>query len=97
MYARVSRWDDGEAAAIRSNAEGISARAAGGPPEGVPSTGVMMLTDPDNGKAMVIGFFETLDDLRQGDAVLNTMSPPTDGMGTRAPVEVYEVAVDLKA
>jgi hypothetical protein len=96
MYTRVARFEGGTADAIRSTAETINANAATGPPEGVPSTGVMVLADPDNGKAMVLSFYETLDDLRKGDAALNAMSPPSDAMGTRGPVETYEVAVDVK-
>ncbi len=96
MYARVARWEGGEAEGIRANAEGIKARAADGPPEGVPAKGVTIFADPENGKMMSVTFYETLEDLRQGDATLNTMSPPDDGMGTRGPIEVYEVAVDLR-
>ncbi len=96
MYARVARWEGGEADAIRGTAAGIKERAADGPPEGVPATGVTLFIDPENGKAMTVSFYDTMDDLRQGDATLNTMSPPNDGMGTRGPIEVYEVAVDLR-
>jgi hypothetical protein len=41
--------------------------------------------------------FETEEDMRQGDATLSSMSPPNDGMGRRAGVDFYEVAVDLRA
>jgi hypothetical protein len=42
--------------------------------------------------------FETEDDLRQGDATLNEMSPP-DELGTvkRTGVEMFEVAVHMRA
>ena len=96
MYARVARWDGGEAEAIRGSAAGIKARAADGPPEGVPAKGVTILIDPENGKSMSVTFYETLEDLHEGDATLSTMSPPGDGMGTRGPIEVYEVAVDRR-
>jgi len=33
----------------------------------------------------------------EGDATLNTMSPPGEGLGKRAAVEMYEVAVDVMA
>lgn len=95
MYARVARWDGGDAEAIRANAEDIKSRAAEGPPEGVPSTGVTFLADPEGGRMMVIGLFETEEDLRAGDEVLNSMSPPQP-MGTRAPIEVYEVAFEVR-
>ena len=36
--------------------------------------------------------------MRQGDATLNSMDPPTqDGMGKRISVEMYEVPIKLEA
>jgi hypothetical protein len=97
MYARVASWEGGDADAIRRSAEGIQQRGEQGPPEGVPAVGFLLLVDPDNGRAMGISLFETEDDMRQGDATLNTMNPPEDGLGTRNPVQFYEVAADFKA
>lgn len=96
MLARVVTWEGGDADAIRANAEEITSRAGSGPPEGVPSVGFTFLIDPDGGRVLAIGLFETEDDLRAGDAVLNEMNPPNEGMGQRSPVGVYEVAVDLR-
>ena len=56
----------------------------------------MLLIDPDGGRSMAISLFATEEDLRQGDETLNAMSPPGEGMGRRAPVEIYEVAADLR-
>jgi hypothetical protein len=95
MYARVARWEGGDAKAIRRNAEQISSQAASGPPEGVPGKGFLLLIDPDNGRGLAVGLFETEEDLRKGDEVLNSMNPPEDGMGRRVSVETYEVAVDV--
>jgi hypothetical protein len=95
MYARVARWEGGDAEAIRRNAEQISSQAASGPPEGVPGKGFLLLIDPDNGRGLAVGLFETEEDLRKGDEVLNSMNPPEDGMGRRVSVETYEVAVDV--
>lgn len=96
MYARVATWEGGSAEAIRAASEEIASRAASGPPEGVPSVGFTLLVDPEGGRALAIGLFKTEDDLRAGDAVLNEMSPPGEGMGQRASVGVYEVAVDVR-
>lgn len=96
MYARIARFEGGEADAIRQSAEETKARADSGPPEGLPAKGFMMLIDPDNGRGLGITLFETEDDLRKGDEVLNSMSPAGDGMGSRASVESYEVAIDLR-
>jgi hypothetical protein len=96
MYARVARWEGADAEDIRAAAQGITADAASGPPEGLPAKGLMLLIDPEGGRSMAISLFATEEELRQGDATLNTMSPPGDGMGQRAPVEFYEVAADLR-
>jgi hypothetical protein len=96
MYARVAKWDGASADDIRAAAQGIAADAASGPPEGLPAKGLMLLIDPENGRSMAISLFATEEDLRQGDATLNLMSPPGEGMGQRAPIEVYEVAADLR-
>ena len=95
MYARVVKWEGGDADTIRESAERINADAAtSGPPEGVPAKGFLLLTDPDNGRAMGVTLFETEDDMRKGHETLEAMSPPAS-MGTRAAVEMYEVAVDV--
>ncbi len=96
MYARVARFEGGEADAIRQNAEDISSRAESGPPEGVPAKGFVLLIDPENGRGVGISLFETEEDLQKGDEVLNSMSPPSEGMGHRTSVETYEVAVDVR-
>jgi hypothetical protein len=97
MYARVARWEGANGEALRASAEDMSSRAASGPPEGVPAKGFLMLIDADGGRSLAISLFETMDDLRQGDQVLNAMNPGPDDVGRRTSVETYEVAVDLKA
>jgi hypothetical protein len=100
MYARVARWEHADPGELRKAAQGMRARvdANEGPPEGVPSTGLMYLTDPDSGRCLVIGLFDTEEDLRKGDETLNRMSPPPgENMGERTSVEMYEVGVDVRA
>jgi len=98
MYARVAKFEGASGDAIRLNVEGINERAGSGPPEGVPAVGLLLLSDPDNGRVLAISLFETEDDRRQGDETLNSMSPPVgDGMGQRASVEFYDVAIDVRA
>ncbi len=99
MYARVAVWEGAEASALESSAAEIRSRAesAGGPPDGVPAKGLMLLSDAAGGKAIAITLFETEEDYRQGDETLNTMSPPGEGMGKRVSVDRYEVAVRVEA
>jgi hypothetical protein len=97
MYARVARFENADADAMRSSVAEINERSKTGPPEGVDGKAFMMLMDPDNGRGLAIGLFETEEDMRKGDEVLNSMSPPNDGMGKRVSVEMYEVGVDVRA
>ena len=96
MYARVAKWEGGNADALRASTEEILANADQGPPEGVPAKGFLMLVDPEGGRSLSIALFETEDDLRKGDETLNSMSPSGD-VGTRTSVETYEVGVDIRA
>jgi hypothetical protein len=75
-------------------AQAISRDSESGPPEGVPGKELLVLTGRESGKLVAIALFETEDDLRQGDATLNQMSPPADAATVaRRNVEMFEVAV----
>lgn len=95
MYARVARWEGADAETLKRSADEIRAEAESGPPEGLPAKGLWLLHDLEGGRAMAITLFETEEDYRQGDATLNSMSPPGDGMGKRVAVDKYEVALEL--
>jgi hypothetical protein len=96
MYARVATWEGAQEAAVREAMEAI--RNEDGPPEGVPSNGFTLLYDPDGGRVMAIGLFETREKLDAGHAVLEQMSPPGDGdaFGRRVSVEVWDVGMDAR-
>lgn len=98
MYARVVTWEGADSEAMRRAAERIKSDvgAASGPPEGVPSTGLTLLIDPDNGRGVAVALFETEEDYRKGDETLNSMTPPDEGFGRRTGVSKYEVAVDVR-
>ena len=93
MKARVVTWEGGDPAEVQASIDEIRARAGSGPPEGVPAVGLLFLQG--EGRVMVISLFDNEDDLRQGDATLNSMSPPSD-MGSRS-VEFYDVPIKLDA
>jgi hypothetical protein len=96
MYARVARWEGADGDALRASAEDVKSRAPEGPPPGVPAKGFLMLIDPDTGRSLAIALFETMEDLRTGDAALNEMNPSGDDVGKRVSVENYEVGVDIR-
>lgn len=60
-------------------------------PEGLNATEMIMLHDADSEKSLVILFFDSEDDYRQGDEVLNAM-PAGDTPGRRSSVAKYSVA-----
>jgi hypothetical protein len=99
VLARVTRFEGGDADAMRSSAAEIQQQGneAGGPPEGLPAKALLMLQDPAGGKSLAISFFENEADYEQGDRVLNEMSPPGGGMGQRVGVDKYEVAVEFRS
>jgi len=94
MKARVSTWRGGDPDTVNSNLDEIRSRAGSGPPEGVPAIGLMVLRR--EGEVLFISLFDNEDDLRQGDATLNEMSPPGGSMGERT-VEFYDVPIKLDA
>ena len=95
MYARVARFEGGDADAIRARTKELG-RGEEGPPEGVPAKGFLLPIDPDNGRGLGISLFETEEDMREGDETLNSMSPPSGDMGRRASVEMYEVGAEFR-
>ncbi len=98
MYARVARWENADAEAMKASAAEIRSQAESeGPPPGVPAKEFLLLHDTAAGKAIAVTLFESEEDYRQGDETLNSMSPPGEGMGRRVAVEKYELAVRVEA
>ena len=90
-YARVATFDmDDEALdALLSRIKADSR-----PPEGVPAKRLTILADRSAGRVIVATRFGSEDDLRQGAAVLDAMSPPDDGTRSRVSVDSYEVVFE---
>ena len=65
--------------------------AEGDQPEGMPATEVIVLHDGEGEKSLVLLFFESEDDYRRGDEILNAM-PAGDTPGRRTSVTKYDVA-----
>ncbi|HZQ04499.1 MAG TPA: hypothetical protein VFA88_10820 [Gaiellaceae bacterium] len=60
-------------------------------PENVPAKEIIVLHDPDAERSLVLLFFETEDDYRRGDQILDAM-PPSETPGRRTSVAKYDVA-----
>ncbi len=65
-------------------------------PEGLPASEIVVLHDPDANRSLVILFFETADDYRRGDEMLNAM-PADETPGRRTSVAKYNVAIRMTA
>ena len=68
----------------------------GQPPEGFPAAELIALHDPEAEQSVVIIFFETEDDYRRGDEILDAM-PADETPGRRASVKKFNVATRMKS
>ncbi len=63
-------------------------------PDDVPAKEIVVLHDPEAEKSLVILFFDTEDDYKQGDEALSAM-PAGDTPGQRTSVAKYQVAIRM--
>jgi hypothetical protein len=68
----------------------------GDPPEGFPSSELIVLHDPDAERSTVVVIFDNEDDYRKGDEILNAM-PAGDTPGQRTSVTKHDVAMRMKS
>jgi len=88
MYVRAVRFTD--VSAERLQALLARVEEAGGPPPGVPATGLKVLSDGAQGTALVLQYFESAEDMQAGDEVFSAMDA-ADTPGTRASVDMCEL------
>ena len=88
MHVRAVRFTD----VSPERMQGLLARVeeAGGPPPGVPATGLKVLFDSAQGTALVLQYFDNAEDMAAGDQVFSAMDP-SDTPGTRASVDMCEL------
>jgi hypothetical protein len=70
--------------------------ADGGPPEGFPPAELVVFHDQEAERSLTIFLFETEDDYRQGDEILNAM-PAGETPGQRTSVDRYDVVLRMKS
>jgi hypothetical protein len=90
QYARVATFEFDEPS-LEALLERIRST---GMPDGVPATRVTVLADRASGKVIVTMRFDSEEDLRQGSATLDAMSPPEVGTRRRVSVESFEVVLE---
>ena len=93
MHVRVVRFTDVSAERM----EGLLARVdeSDGPPPGVPSTGLKILHDGEQGTAVVLQYFATAEDMETGAQAFGAMDP-ADTPGTRASVDMCELKLEVE-
>ena len=94
MYVRVVRFTGVSAERVEALVAEI--KAADGPPPNVPTTGLDMLVDEAQGTAVVLQYFDTLEDMKAGAKAFEAMDPG-ETPGTRASVDMCEVKLELQA
>jgi hypothetical protein len=66
------------------------------PPEGFPSSELLVFHDPEAESSTVVVIFDNEDDYRKGDEILNAM-PAGDTPGQRTSVKKYDVAMRMSS
>lgn len=94
MYIRVVRFTDVNAERLEELLARI--RDSGGPPEGIPTTGLRVLLDQDQGTAVVEQLFETAEDMEVGGQAFSAMDS-AETPGTRTSVDMCELKLEMKA
>ena len=64
---------------------------SGEPPEGMPSSELLILHDPQGERSLAIVIFDNEEDYRKGHEILDAM-PASDTPGNRTSVMKYDVA-----
>jgi len=91
MYVRVVRFTDVSAERMQDLLGRVE--ESGGPPPGVPSTGIKVLFDEAQGTAVVLQYFESAEDMEAGAQVMSAMDP-SETPGTRASVDTCEMKIE---
>ena len=87
MHLRVVRFTDVDPDTID---ERLAKREESGPPEGIKAKAIKMMHDRDQGTAVVIQFFDSEQDMKDSEAVFDSM-PAEETPGTRASVDRGEI------
>ena len=104
MHVRIARFEGVDVGSIDEQVAEMRRQMTSGelPPDAPAELRTLMetvnrfvqLVDRDNGVTLGLAFSKSGDDMRRADEALNAMSPPSDAMGRRTGVEIYEVALD---
>jgi hypothetical protein len=94
VYVRVVRFTGVNAGRVEELLARI--KESDGPPEEIPTTGIRILVDENQGTAVVEQYFETAEDMEVGGQAFSAMDS-AETPGTRASVDMCEQKLELKA
>jgi len=94
VYVRVVRFTGVSSERLEELLAGI--KEADGPPPGIPTTGLRVLLDQDQGTALVEQYFETAEDMEVGGQAFSAMDA-AETPGTRVSVDMCEVKLEPQA
>jgi len=94
VYVRVVRFTGVSSERLEGLLAGI--KEADGPPPGIPTTGLRILVDQDQGTAVVEQYFETAEDMEVGGQAFSAMDA-AETPGSRASVDMCELKLELQA
>ena len=94
MYVRVVRFTGVNAERLEELLARI--KESGGRPEGIPTTGLRILLDKDQGTAVVEQYFETAADMDIGGQAFSAMDS-AETPGTRTSVDMCELKLEITA
>ena len=92
MYVRVVSFSDVSPERIEEVLAGI--QESGGPPPGVSISRLQLLSDAEQGTAVVLQYFESADDMAAAARVFEAMDA-AETPGTRVAVDSCEVKLDI--
>lgn len=93
-YVRVVRFTDVNAERVEALLARI--RESGGPPPGVPATGLTLLFDEGQDTAVVLQHFATVEDMNTAAQTFDAMDA-SETPGARASVDMCELKLELEA
>jgi hypothetical protein len=94
MFMRVVRFTDVDAGRLQDLLARID--ESGGPPPGVPATGLQVLLDNDQGTAVVLQQFDSAEDMAAAEEAFDSMDA-SETPGTRASVDRTELKKEMRA
>jgi hypothetical protein len=91
VYVRVVRFTEVTPGRVQQVVARID--ESGGPPPGVPATGIQLLFDEAQGTAVVLQLFDTAEDMRKGAEAFSAMNS-SETPGIRVSVDMCQLKLD---